>query len=230
MSRPALLLSGMLLFSLAVPAAARAVPTIDPLKPCYVTADTVDGPQSEGVQITAAGFDPNSRVNLMIDGVMKGAELQTDAAGRLALAADTVPAPFVSAGSKPFTVSLTQADNPANTVAATAMSAALGVSVEPEVAKPSDRIRFKGLGFTVDRPVWAHYRHKGRLRKTVRMERRPGECGSFEARRRQIPIRRPGLGRWTVQFDQSKRYRDPRVRKFVYVRLAINLRLVPRRR
>ena len=93
----------------------------------------------------------------------------------------------------------------------TAKSTALGVTVNPASARPSQRVRFKGLGFTQDKPIYAHYIHKGKVRKTVRMARRPRECGGFSARRRQIPIKNPRLGRWTVQFDQYKRFVDPNV-------------------
>lgn len=214
--------------ALAAPAAAQALPTIAPLQPCYVTADTAQGPQSEGVQITAAGFTPNSTVDLTIDGaaVKDGSDLQVDPAGGLTL--PPVPAPFVQEGSMPFTVTLTEDGNPANTVSSTAQSTALGVSVKPTSAKPSEQVRFKGLGFTKDKPIYAHYVHKRKARKTVRLARRPRACGGFEVHRRQIPIRRPGLGSWIVQFDQSKRFRRPAAGGIVYVRLRIELKLVPR--
>ena len=213
---------------LAAPAAAEAVPTIQPLKPCYVTASTAQGPQSEGFQVTATGFTPNSKVDLTIDGapIEGGEALQTDTAGTLILP-NLVPAPFVESGSRPFTVTLTEQGNPANTVSTTAKSTALGVTVDPASARPSQRIRFKGLGFTQDKAIYAHYIHKGKVRKTVRMARKPRDCGGFSARRRQIPIRNPGLGNWIVQFDQYKRYVDPTVRPIVFVRLGIRIRLVP---
>jgi hypothetical protein len=229
MSSRTIAAGGALLFLLVTPAAARAVPVMQPLKPCYVTASTAQGPQSEGFQVNATGFTPNSKVDLTIDGapIEGGTGLQTDTAGTLNLS-DTLPAPFVESGSRTFTVTLTEQGNPANTVSTTAKSTALGVSVNPASARPSQLIRFKGLGFTQDKGIYAHYIHKGKVRKTVRMARRPGECGSFSVRRRQIPIDNPGLGNWTVQFDQYKRYVDPSDGSIVFVRLGIRIRLVPR--
>ncbi len=228
MSPRILAASGALLIALAAPAAAQALPTIQPLKPCYVTAATAQGPQSEGFQVTAAGFTPNSKVDLTIDGQpLEGSlGLQTDAAGGLALP-NLLPAPFVASGKETFTVTLTEVGNPANTVSTTAKSTALGVTVKPTSARPSQRIRFKGLGFTEDKAIYAHYIHKGKVRKTVRMARRPRDCGFFRVRRRQIPIKNPGLGKWTLQFDQKKRFVDPAVTPIVYVRLGITIRLVP---
>ncbi len=221
--------AGAWLLALALPAAAHAVPTLQPLKPCYVTAQTGSGPQSEGMQVTAAGFTPNSKVDLTIDGAPYpgGANLQIGATGELLLPGP-VPAPFVRAGSRPFTVTLTEQGNPASTVSATAKSTALGVTVDPSSAAPSAKVRFEGLGFTADGPIYAHYLRKGKLRKTVRMARAPIDCGGFSTRRRQIPIKDPHLGRWIVQFDQSKKLVDPTAAGIVYVRLGIRVRLVPR--
>ncbi len=217
---------GALLIALAAPAPAEALPTIQPLRPCYVTAGTPEDYDSNPLQITAAGFTPNSSVDLTIDGSeFEGSSgLQTDAAGNLPL--PPVKAPYVAQGSRDFTVTLTEQGNPANTVSATAKSTALGVTVKPQEAAPSDRIRFRGLGFTDDEAIYAHYVHKGKLRKTVRMARHPrGDCGGFRARRRQVPIKNPGLGKWTLQFDQSKRFIDPAVTPILYVRLGIRIRL-----
>jgi hypothetical protein len=232
MSPRTVAVGGILLVPLAAPAAAQALPTIQPLKPCYVTAATPQGPQSEGIDIKATGFVPNSKVDVAIDGVVVagGDDVQTDASGQLGVIAPLppVPAPFVPSGSKAFTVTLTQADNPANTVSATAKSTALGVSVKPESAPPSKRIRFKGLGFTQDKAIYAHYLRKGKVRKTVRMARKPGECGSFTAHRRQIPVKRPKTGLWTIYFEQSKRFVNPAKQPVSYVRLDIRVRLDPR--
>src|SRR5215207_8421381 len=138
-----------------------------------------------------------------------------------------VAAPYVKRGIEEFTITLTEVGNEANTVSATAKSTALGVSLRPSSAKPSDKVRFEGLGFTNDAPIYAHYLHKGRLRRTVRMAREPRQCGGFRVHRRQIPIRRPGLGDWIVRFDQSKQLTRPPDGN--YVRLRLVLRLLPAR-
>ena len=204
--------SSALLIALAAPAAAQALPTIQPLKPCYVTADTAQGPQSEGFQITAAGFTPNSTVDLTIDGqpFEGSAGLQTDAAGGLVLP-NLLPAPFVAAGSRTFTVTLTEVRTTPPTPSRRPRRAPRSASrSSPASARPSQRIRFRGLGFTEDKAIYAHYIHKGKVRKTVRMARQPRrDCGGFSARRRQIPIKNPGLGKWILQFDQYEAVRQP---------------------
>ncbi|HTE61738.1 MAG TPA: hypothetical protein VK631_15400, partial [Solirubrobacteraceae bacterium] len=87
-----------------------------------------------------------------------------------------------------------------------------------------------GNGFTGDTPVYAHYVFKNKLRKTVRMARKTGTCGSWNARKAQIPVKQPKPGAWTVQFDQSKRYFDATNPDSgldsVFVRLGISVTLV----
>src|SRR5829696_1603768 len=196
MSLRTLAVPGALLIALAVPTAARAQATIDPLsKPCYVTTDTA----SEGMVLAAHGFTPGSLVDLAFDGqpVENGTSLQTDANGEIGVLSPlVVPAPFIARGSAQFTITLTQQDNPANVATATAGHTALGVFVKPQRAKPSSRIRFKGAGFTQDKPVYAHYVFAGNLRKTVKMSGDPGACGTWVKRARQIPVDDPKTGIW----------------------------------
>jgi hypothetical protein len=83
--------------------------------------------------------------------------------------------------------------------------ARLALRVTPRRATPSTRVRFKGLGFTDRRPVYAHYVRRGEVRRTVRLAKRTGTCGGFSVRRRQFPFR-PAVGRWTLQVDQQRAY------------------------
>jgi hypothetical protein len=225
--------TGALLFALLVPAAAHAAPVMSPLKPCYVTANTAAGPQQEGVAIQASGFTPNSKVDLAIDGAQPngGAGLQTDQTGSITLPPETVPAPFIPSGQKPFTVTLTEQGNPANTVSASSLTTALGVDLKPQRARPSRVIRFKGSGFTGKKPVYAHYVYKGKVRKTVRMARKTSDCGGWTSHKRQIPVADAKTGTWIVQFDQSKKYRNARNPnsglRSVFVLIQISVTLVP---
>jgi hypothetical protein len=220
--------TGALLIALLVPGSAQAA-TLAPLKPCYVTAGTAAAPQREGIEISAAGFSPNSKVDLTVGDHPEGDDLQVDAAGNVNLPS-TVPAPFIAKGTREFAVTLTQTDNPANTVTATALTTALGVTVKPRRARPSQRIRFQGNGFTAPKAVYAHYVFKNKVRKTVRMVRKTSACGGWTVHKKQIPVKNAKPGLWTVQFDQSKRYIDATKPESaldsVFVRLAISVTLV----
>jgi hypothetical protein len=235
---------GALLIALAVPAAADAATFTTTLKPCYVTAGTATNRQSEGFAVGGAGFGVNSTVNLAIDGQPVlgpdgspllnpttgqpiGNNLQADDQGVLAVPG-SVPAPWIRSGQRDFTVTLTDNVVPGNVATATSRTTALDVSLKPRRAKPSDSIRFKGSGFTAAKPVFAHYTYAGKLRKTVRMARKPGVCGTWHTRRPQIPVSKPEQGLWTIQFDQLRKYRNGTKGglKSVYVRLGISVRLV----
>jgi hypothetical protein len=210
MSFRTLAASGALLIGLAAPVTAEAA-TIDPLaKPCYVTAGTAEDPQGEHVFFKARGFTPSSLVDIAIDGEVVYRGRQTDANGELGvLSPFFVDAPFIRRGSRDFTITLTEQGNPANTVTMTSRRTALGVKVKPKRARPSRKIRFKGTGFTKDKPVYAHYVYNGKVRKTVKMSNGQNACGQWRERAQQIPVNDPATGIWTVQFDQLKKYRDP---------------------
>jgi hypothetical protein len=227
MSFRTLAASGALLIVLAAPAAASAAPQFTPLaKSCYVSAGQAPE-QREGVPIAATGFTPNSLVDLTMNGeaVPGGTGLQTDANGAIGqLAPLYPPVPFIAKGSAEFTITLTEQANPVNTATVTAKHVALDVSVKPQRAKPSTKIRFKGAGFTQEKPVYAHYVFNGKERKTVKMSGGQNACGQWSKRAKQIPVDDPSTGIWTVQFDQLKRYRKPSA-KFpsVYVQLRISV-------
>jgi hypothetical protein len=206
--------------ALAAAPAARATPVLrKPLKPCYVSAQPTD---REPVTVDAGGFDPFARVAVALD----GAPQATWFAGSGGGLRRQLPAPWIAAGERPFALQLTEQANPANTLAVTSKVTALSVTLTPARARPSRRVRFAGRGFTAARPVYAHYVFGGRLRKTVRLARPRGDCGTFAARARQIPIRQPHTGQWIVDFDQRRRYAGtlPPVRD----RLLITVRRVPR--
>jgi hypothetical protein len=214
-------------FLAALPAAiglagpAWAAPALaEPLKPCYATAGTADDPEVEAVMVHATGFTPNAQVDLSIDGevVPGGKNLQTDSTGALGSTAPLeVPAPYVRRGEREFALALNEVGNPANALTAASKTAALSVSVRPRSAPPSSRVRFSGSGFTGEGPVYAHYIRyrknpftvagvRGKFVRTVRMKQPTGDCGSFTARRRQIPVREARTGYWLIRFDQSERY------------------------
>ena len=87
-------------------------------------------------------------------------------------------------------------------------------------------MRFIGRGFTDGAEVFAHYVRAGKLRKTVSLGAPQGPCGQVAVKRRQIPIKRPAVGRWTLQVDNQPIYSAEPVS--VFVRLAITVRRVLR--
>jgi hypothetical protein len=188
---------------LAAPAAAAT--TLDPLKACYVS-DGQAATKRETINIHATGFTPQSTVDLQIDGTTVDTGI-VDAFGETSA---TIPAPFQGAaggGERQFTLTITEQGNPANFVSAVSRVSNLAVTLRPNRAKPSRKVRFRGRGFTNDAPVYAHYVFGGKLQRTVRLVRRPVlPCGSFSVKRKQIPVKDARVGDWTLQVDQQRRY------------------------
>jgi hypothetical protein len=201
--RRSIALAASVLAGSFAPAAAAQTPTLAPLKSCYVTAGAaVD--QRERVDIDAQGLTKNGTATVAFDGAVIEPQAAIDPIGALL---GSVQAPFQARGQRLFTLSITDNANPALAVSAQSLVTALDVRVTPANARPSRRVRFRGRGFTGDTPaVYAHYVRKGKLRKTVQLATASGPCGTFDVRRRQLPIRRPQTGRWMVQIDQAREW------------------------
>lgn len=222
--------AAVLALSALSPAIAAAAPTLSKIKSCYVSVriDRATGQAiTESVALRGSGFTANSRVDVSIDGVDAVTGVQIDGNGNLPPGA--IKAPYIRKGSRKFVVTVTEQGNPAQTVSTPSRVTALRVDVKPSRARPRSRITFRGTGFTgKQRTIWAHYvrGNSRKAKKTVRLGRAKGVCGSFKVKRRQFPFT-PRTGTWTVQIDQQKRYsKRP---NSVFVRLQIVVRRILRR-
>jgi hypothetical protein len=196
---------GAALAALALlPATAQAA-ALAPLKPCYISVTQPTGSKiTEPLDLAGNGFTAGSLVDVSFDGRLDRT-IEADAAGNLP--PQILQSPYQAKGQGTFTLTAAERGNPANTVALPSRTTALTLKLKPKRARPSARIRFKGAGFTAQKAVWAHYLYKGKVRKTVRLVKRiKNPCGTFSAKRKQIPIKRPKLGVWRLQVDQQKRY------------------------
>jgi len=206
-----------------LPATAQAA-AVAPLKPCYVSATHA---ARESVNLSGNGFTPGSLVDISFNGALDRT-LQADAAGNLPT--QILPSPYQAKGQGAFTLTAAERGNPANTVSLPSRTTELTMSLTPNPAKPSKRVRFKGSGFTEQKAVWAHYLFKGKVRKTVRLVRQVrNPCGLFSVKRKQIPVKikrlRRMFGRWRIQVDQQHKY--SRAPNSVFVRVDVDVRLVP---
>lgn len=219
--RPAALAALAAVTALAAPAAAHGA-AFATLKPCYVSLPGEDM-RTEAINLAGTGFTPGAKVDVAIDGDRAISGATADAAGNIGgdpanpLVAG---APYLTRGERNFQIVATEQGADAPAASQTTRVTALQVSLSPSRAKPSSRVRFRGRGFTGPGKVYAHYRFKGKTRKTVRFSQK-GACGTFSSRKRQIPVSNPGTGRWSLQFDQQKKY--ARVPESVFVRLAIDV-------
>jgi hypothetical protein len=105
---------------------------------------------------------------------------------------------------------------------------ALSFRLEPNDARPRSRVRFVGAGFTGRGPVYAHYVRGRKPRRTVKLTTRKGPCGTFDVKRRMIPLRRPAMGVWTLQIDHRRDYRR-RPDDSIWYAYSIEVYRMPRR-
>lgn len=203
--------------ALAWPAAASAA-TFTSIKPCYVSLPGTS-PVVEQITLSGTGFAPSVPADIDIDGSRAISGAPVDGAGTLGpdpASPVQAPSPFIASKDRPFQIVAFQNGAPAAT--ATSQATALNVGLSPRRARPSRAVTFRGRGFTGAGKVYAHYRFKGRTRRTVTFKPK-GPCGTFTAKKRQIPVSNPGTGTWTVQFDQQKKYSS--TPSSVFVRLTI---------
>ena len=186
--------------ALAVGAPAAQAATLDPLRPCY---RSVDEATREPVHIQAGGFTPGAAVNVSVDGIVVERDVVALPDGSVT---GDVMAPYQRHGVRPFALTVTGRDRPVNTATAARRVTAVSMRLEPPDAEPSSRVGFLGRGFLDGAAVYGHYLRRDRLRKTVLLGRPEGPCGRLHVKRRQIPVRRPGMGRWTLQVDNRAEY------------------------
>jgi hypothetical protein len=219
-------LVGAALAALALlPATAQAA-ALAPLKPCYISvthpAGSTPRVEREAISLGGNGFTPGGLVDVSLNGKV-ARTLQVDPAGNLP--PQTLQSPYQRRGEGTFTLTAAERGNPANVVSAPSRTTALTLNLKPATAAPSERVRFRGSGFTAQKGVWAHYLYKGKPRKRVRLVKQMNNpCGTFSIKRRQIPVKHPKEGPWRLQVDQQKRYsRRP---DSVFVRLDIDVMCV----
>lgn len=225
--RPAALALGAAGLALLAAPGPAAAASLDPLKPCYVSVTTRTDSKTmierEKIELSGTGFAPNALVDLSVDSKLVRSGVQTDAAGNLPL--QVVESPYRGGPPRPFTVTAAEQGNPAAVATLTAEATSLNVGVQPSLARPSQRVTFRGRGFTGAGTVYGHYLFGGRVRKTVVLAAPKGPCGTFTVRRRQIPVRRPRIGKWTLRVDQQKRYSPNPASVWVSIPITVERRL-----
>jgi hypothetical protein len=183
----------------AVLAAPAAAATVNDLEPCYVSAGEAES-EREQIVISGTGFTQVSTVDVLVDGVLVGGA-PTGSIGEFEF---RLPVPFQLKGERQLVVTVRDAVTQVDKVTRVTN---LAMRVRPRNSTPGGRVRFRGRGFTQPAPVFAHYVFGGKEQKTVRLARRStSPCGTFNVRRRLLPVADARAGRWTMQVDQKRAY------------------------
>ena len=184
--------------ALALPAgASAATAALD--KPCYVAG--------QPGTLALFGFAPNATVSLTSPD-LPTAKVTTDATGSLGIPfRPPVPTDLERPGSRAITFTATEDANPANTATAASRIAPLAFATDKGTKSPKAKRSWYFSGWTIGKPIYAHFRFGGRTKGNFRFGVATGPCGEYKRKAPGIAINgRVPPGSWTVQVDQSRTY------------------------
>jgi hypothetical protein len=209
----------------AAPALAQTGPVLNPIKPCYVVANET---QREPVVLAGSGFTPFAYVDIYVDDIQGDVVGDAPQAGFDGSLNGSVLAPVIDEGQRTFTLRAAEHDTPDRRAVVTSKVTRLSVEQNPPAAATSDRVRFRGRGFTdLTKPLYMHYVFAGKSKKTISLGLPKGVCGLFSVRRKQFPFKKsPQRGVWTIQFDQTPKY-DPKASPRVPLTIKVTRKIRP---
>jgi hypothetical protein len=175
-------------------ASAQAAPTlgIAPVKPCYVSG--------ESVNFLGGGYTVGAYVDIAIDGTSLG-QLQANMSG--AIGGTITLGTFK--GAKSHTVKATDTSNTALTASLSFNGTTPQVTVKPRKGPAGRKRKMRGYGFMSGKKAYMHVRGHGISADTL-VGRPKGPCGTWgPSKRRIVPAGAPS-GTYKVRFDHKKKY------------------------
>ena len=186
---------------------ASAAPTIATKIPCVANLG-LGGAMT--LPLTGSGFTPNGVVALQTSTSSNPApknltNVNADASGNIASRVD--PPAFKSASTvqQTFHLIAIEAANPANTATATFRQVRFGFDARPSTGRPARRVTYTARGFLPGKPVYAHFRFRGRTRRNMRIGVAHAPCGIASKKMRLLPTK-TRFGTWTIYMDQAPTY------------------------
>lgn len=197
--RRSLVVSTALLAAL-IPAAPAAAASLRADRACYV--------EGQPMRLQGSGFLPGAP--LAVGGT--GTSTLTGTADAAGAFGAILGAPDAGAlgvdGVGRARLRITATDTATGLQAATDVSVAafaFGTSSGLKSARARRTWRFSGFVRST-KPIYGHFRHRGRTYANYRFGVPRGACGLLTARAPGIPVRNPRGGKWTVQIDQRRTY------------------------
>ncbi len=153
------------------------------------------------IVVSGAGFTPNAPVTINGDAF---GSATADATGSFL---SQVPAPSVSQiAPKTVTLNATDTLNPANVgTVAIPVVRDLFLTNAPLNGKPKSTTTWRFAGFVPGKPVYGHFRYKGKTQRNYKFGTATGPCGTLVTMARRLPAK-SHPGKWTLQLDQQKTY------------------------
>lgn len=178
---------------------------------CYLNTAS----STANVTIAGTGFFPSSNVD--ISGGVFGT-VTADAAGKFVT---TVRAPndTIKPGAKTFTVTASN-DDPATGQSVSASTTGLysqaGLALGDNVVGFGKRITYYFGGFRPGKQIYGHYFIGKRLVGRKRFGKATGPCGTLRAKATGYPISNAHPDKWTVYYDNVKRFQKHAIPTYVY--------------
>ena len=196
MNRIPLTLAVLCGLALAVPAGAQAASLTTDF-PCYI--------EQTGMTVRGKGFHPNAEIS--VSGLQIFASAKTDDSGMFSTDVKAPIFPTVSPGSRRYTVTAAERDDASSKASVGFRVTNYAFATTQGNRSPKAKRRWRFSGFSPGKPIYGHFRFKGRTRGTFRFGNATGACGELTRMAAGIPVKgRIPAGKWVVQVDQRKRY------------------------
>jgi hypothetical protein len=177
---------------------------------CYLNTTS----STAKMTIGGNGFAPSS--SIMIKGRVS-ASVTTDAAGNFAM---TVKAPNDTRkpGARKFTVTASGADVSGQpvTVSTTGHYSLAGLALSDTVVGFGTRITYYFGGFRPGKQIYGHYFIGKRLAGRKRFGKATGPCGTLNAKATGYPVSKAQPDKWTVFYDNVKKFSKNAIPTYVY--------------
>lgn len=195
-------------------AGAASTPTITVSRACYVNTASL-----APITVSGAGWTPGDSVQLA-SGDLYGTVPQVRPDGTFTQTIGGAPLDTIDPAAKTEILKATDQGTSTTTgdgatATASFQIANLAVATRPAQSKPARKVTFSFSGFTAGAPIYAHYVRGRRVTATQRFGTATGPCGMLSHRALLYPGGDPRYDRYTVQFDDAKRYRTASAPKLV---------------
>ena len=199
---------------LAIPALIAVLLPCDRAGAASLTADQACYTERSAVTLTGQGFGAGDQMFVEGNQVFESGPADTAGAFDVGFAAPLTGT--ITPGYKTFTITAT--DQTTQVSASTDIRVAtftFGTSLGVAAAGALRPWTFSGLFQKPGKPIYGHFRFKGKTYSNYRFGIPTGPCGQLKAKASLIPGARPRVGTWTVQVDFAKHYKAttvPRLR------------------
>lgn len=196
------------LVATAVIAAPASAGTLAVATPCVVDY------QASGLKtlkIVGSGFTPGKVVEIQSATSSKPTPTLADsaiadAAGNVLIERGPLSFDPFDASEQSYTLTATDTGNPANATAPVSFTQVrFGFNANPARARPSSKVTYTARGFLPGKPVYAHFRFRGKTKRNVRIGVPSSPCGIVSKRMRLLPTK-THFGTWTVYIDHVRTY------------------------